>query len=164
MRDHSAMVVLFPGELHATRFVERLHHDGVSLKQVSLAGRDGHVDDDDHWERLGLHWGRLWGCLFGAFFLGVPGIGPIVVAGPLARELIRLLQGNGDNVQDALSRALGSLGVPVDSMSRYELALREDGFLVVLTAPPEDEAAARSLREHIDHLGGVAYVEEPLPV
>ena len=164
MQEQSTMVVLFPGELQATDFVERLQRDGVNLKRVSLIGTDGHSDDSDHWQRVGLYWGRLWGCLFGAFFLGVPGIGPLVVAGPLARELIRIVQGDHHDGQNALIIALATLGVPGDSMARYEEALREDRFLVVVTGTPADDALARSLREHIEHLGGTACVEEALTV
>jgi hypothetical protein len=31
---------------------------------------------------MGAFWGGLWGLLFGAAFFAIPGIGPVVIAGP----------------------------------------------------------------------------------
>ena len=36
-----------------------------------------------YWGKLGTFWGGLWGLLFGAAFFAIPGIGPVLVAGPL---------------------------------------------------------------------------------
>jgi hypothetical protein len=36
-----------------------------------------------YWGKQGAFWGGLWGMLFGAAFFAIPGLGPILVAGPL---------------------------------------------------------------------------------
>ena len=35
------------------------------------------------WGKTGAFWGGFWGLLFGSAFFAIPGIGPLLVAGPL---------------------------------------------------------------------------------
>ena len=46
-----------------------------------------------YWGKLGAFWGGLWGLLFGSAFFLVPGIGPLVVAGPLVTWIVGALEG-----------------------------------------------------------------------
>ena len=41
-----------------------------------------------YWGKMGAFWGGLWGMLFGAAFLVIPGIGPIIAAGPIVAWII----------------------------------------------------------------------------
>jgi hypothetical protein len=43
--------------------------------------------------RLGAFWSGLWEFLFGsAFFFWVPGVGPLLIAGPLANWIVAALE------------------------------------------------------------------------
>jgi len=73
--------------------------------------------------------------LFGAAFFVIPGLGPILVAGPLvawssARWKARLWWG-----LSALGAGLYSVGITKDSVVKYETALKSDKFLLLEVAP-----------------------------
>jgi hypothetical protein len=98
------------------------------------------------WGRIGAFWGGLWGLLFGAAFFIIPGIGPVVLAGPLVAALVGALEGavvvGG---LTALGAALASLGIPRNSIVQYETALKADKFLVIAHGTPEEVAQAKSI-------------------
>jgi len=41
---------------------------------------------------MGAFWGAIWGWSFGAAFFAIPGIGPILVAGPLVAWIVAALK------------------------------------------------------------------------
>src|SRR4029453_4704835 len=61
--------------------------------------------------------GGVWGLLFGAAFFFIPGIGPVVLAGPLVASLVGALEGavvvGG---LTPLGAVLASLGIPRNSV------------------------------------------------
>ena len=70
--------------------------------------------------------------LFGAAFFAIPGIGPVLVAGPLVAWIIGALEGavvvGG---LSALGAGLYSIGIPKDSVVKYEAALKSDKFILL---------------------------------
>jgi hypothetical protein len=46
-----------------------------------------------YWGKLGAFWGGFWGLLFGSAMFAIPGIGPILVAGPLVAWIVAGLEG-----------------------------------------------------------------------
>lgn len=162
MSSHSTMVVVFPSHMEAESFIEQLQRDGFNMRSVSLVGRDTHADDQDYWQRLGAYWGQVWGCLFGASFLGLPGIGPLVVGGRLAREIMEAIH-DVEDAHSVLTLALGRLGIRGNAISRYEQALRQDRFLVIAACPAGQECTARLMIARIESCGGEVYLEEATP-
>ena len=86
-----------------------------------------------YWGKTGAFWGGLWGSLVGAAFLIIPGIGPVVVAGPVASWIIGALEGTifvgGVSV---LGAGLVSVGIPRDSVLKYESSVKAGKFLLIL--------------------------------
>ena len=86
-----------------------------------------------YWGKTGAFWGGLWGLLVGAAFLIIPGIGPVVVAGPVASWIIGALEGaifvGGVSV---LGAGLVSVGIPRDSVLKYESSVKTGKFLLIL--------------------------------
>jgi hypothetical protein len=41
-----------------------------------------------YWGKMGAFWSGLWGLLAGAAFLIIPGVGPVVAAGPVTGWII----------------------------------------------------------------------------
>ena len=81
-----------------------LQKDGFDMKKLSIVGKDYHTDEHVvgyyntgdrmmYWGKLGAFWGGFWGLLFGSAFFWVPGIGPLVVAGPLVPWIVAALEG-----------------------------------------------------------------------
>ncbi len=84
--------------------------------------------------------------LFGAAFFAIPGIGPVLVAGPLVSWIVGALEGavvvGG---LSALGAALYSVGIPKDSVLKYETALKAEKFLLVAHGTAEEVARARKI-------------------
>jgi hypothetical protein len=95
---------------------------------------------------MGAFWGGLWGWLFGAAFFAIPGIGPVLVAGPLVAWMVGALEGavviGG---LPAVGAGLYSIGIPKDSIVRYETALKSDKFLLIAHGAAEEVAKAKEI-------------------
>jgi hypothetical protein len=96
--------------------------------------------------KLGAFWGGLAGLLLGSALLFVPVLGHIVVLGPLAATLLGGLEGAvlGGGA-GALGGALSALGVPDDSVLRFETAVKADKFLLVLHGEAQEIQRAHEL-------------------
>ncbi|CAM3417219.1 general stress protein [Parendozoicomonas haliclonae] len=146
--------------------VKRLQKAGFDMKKISVVGNDYHTEEHvvgyyntgdrmKAWGKIGAFWGGLWGILFGAAFFVIPGIGPLVVAGPLVAAIVGGLEGavvvGG---LTAIGAGLASIGIPKDSIVRYEESLSAGEFLVLFNGPDEDVArAAALLMQDTDHTG-----------
>jgi hypothetical protein len=123
--------------------VMELHKAGLDMKTLSVVGKDYHSDEHvvayyntgdsmKAWGKIGGFWGGLWGLLFGAAFFFVPGIGPIAVAGPLAGWIVGALEGAAVvGGVGAVGAGLLSIGIPKDSVIKYETLLKADRFIVI---------------------------------
>ena len=114
---HSSVVAVYPGRCDAERAVRQLHEAGFDLDDLSIVGRDVQESEEPHgfvsrgdYVRAGAETGSLVGGLFGlclgAGFLVLPGLGLVVVAGPLAAALLASIEGA------VAGTALGSLAGP----------------------------------------------------
>ena len=96
--------------------------------------------------KLGAFWGGIWGWLFGAAFFAIPGIGPVLVAGPLVAWIVGALEGaivvGG---LTALGAGLYSMGIPKDSVLKYEMALKSDKFLLLAHGTADEVARAKDI-------------------
>ena len=109
------------------------------------------------WGKTGAFWGGLWGFLFGSAFFWVPGLGPLLVAGPLVRWIVGGLEGaivvGG---LSAMGAGLYSLGIPKDSILRYETALKAGEFVLIAEGSLDDTTHAKEILnrtepETLDH-------------
>jgi hypothetical protein len=99
-----------------------------------------------YWGKMGAFWGGIWGLLLGGAFFAIPGIGPVLVAGPLVTWIIAGLEGavvfGGVS---AIGAVLYSVGIPKDSVLRYEMALKADKFLVLAHGTADEVTKARDI-------------------
>ena len=88
---------------------------------------------------VGAAVGGLGGLLVGLGALAIPGIGPVLAAGPIATALIGMGVGA---VTGGLIGALVDAGVPEEQANLYAEGVRRGGTLVKVTAPEDrvDEA------------------------
>ena len=159
MPETNAVVAIYNTHTEAEEAVKALQRSGFDMTQLSIVGKDYHTEDHvvgyyttgdrmKAWGRIGAFWGGLWGLLFGAAFFMIPGIGPVVIAGPLVSWIVGALEGavvvGGVS---ALGAALASVGIPHDSILKYESALKADQFLLVAHGTAEDVDRAKRLLE-----------------
>src|SRR5271165_4403513 len=124
--DPKAVVAVYDTHEEAEAAVKELQRGGFDMKKLSVVGKDYHTDEQvvgyynagdrmKYWGGMGAFWGGLWGLLFGAAFFLVPGIGPVLVAGPVAASIVAALEGavvvGG---LSAIGAGLYSIGIPKD--------------------------------------------------
>lgn len=144
MSATNSVVAIYDTHEQAERAIKALEEAGVDMKSLSIAGRDTHTDEHvvgyynagdrmKYWGSIGAFWGGFWGLLFGSAAFAIPGIGPILVAGPLVGWIVAGLEGavvvGGVS---ALGAGLVSIGIPKDSVLKYEVALKTDKYLLIV--------------------------------
>jgi hypothetical protein len=86
--------------------------------------------------------------LFGSALFMIPGVGHVMVLGALANWVVGAL---GEAVVvgglTAIGAGLYSIGIPKDSVVKYETELKADHFVVVAHGTGNDVAAAKKLLE-----------------
>lgn len=157
MKTSDLAIGIYGTHSDAEAAVKKLERSGFDMKRLSIVGKDYHSEDHvvgyyntgdrmKAWGKMGAFWGGLWGILFGAAFFVIPGIGPIVVAGPFVSALVGALEGavvvGG---LSALGAGLVSIGIPKDSVIKYETALKADKFLLVAHGTGEEVAKAEGI-------------------
>ncbi len=150
-RDQRSVLAIFADHSGAENAIKELKKLGFDIKKLSIVGRDYQSEDHiigfyttgdrmKYWGKMGAFWGGLWGLLVGAAFLIIPGIGPVVVAGPMAAWLIGALEGaifvGGVS---ALGAGLVSLGIPRDKVLKYETSIRAGKFLLIVHGADDEE-------------------------
>ncbi|MBS0294054.1 MAG: DUF1269 domain-containing protein [Proteobacteria bacterium] len=130
--------------------VRKLDAGGVPLASISVVGRNYHSEEQPvgyfnagerawFYGKLGAFWGGLAGLLLGSGFFFVPVIGPMVVLGPMTSVIVGGIEGAVlAGGASALVGALTGLGVPRNSVLRYDSATRADQFLVTVHAQEQD--------------------------
>ena len=84
--------------------------------------------------------------LFGSAFFLIPGVGPLLVAGPLVGWILGALEGAAVvGGLSAIGAGLYSLGIPKNSILQYETALRTGKFVLIAHGTREEAARAREI-------------------
>ncbi len=159
MTKTNSVVAIYDTHSQAEEAVKNLQKSGIDMKKLSIVGKDYHSEEDvtgyyntgdrmKYWGKLGALWGGFWGLLFGAAFFAIPGIGPVLVAGPLVAWIIGALEGavvvGG---LSAVGAGLYSIGIPKDSVIKYESALKADKFIVLAHGTAAEVAKARDIMQ-----------------
>ena len=159
MSNKNAVVGIYKTHTDAETAVKELQKSGFDMKKLSVVGKDYHTEENvvgfynagdrmKFWGKLGAFWGGLWGLLFGSAFFVIPGFGQLVVLGPLAMMIMGALEGAVvTGGLTALGAGLYSIGIPKDSIVKYETALKSDKFLVIAHGSGDDVAKAKSILE-----------------
>ena len=142
--NNNSTVGLFSSHLDAESAIKELEKSGYDMKQLSIVGKDyqteenvvGYYNTGDRmatWGKYGLFWGWIWGLLFGSAFLIIPGLGAVMVGGPLVSWIIGALEtAFVTGGLTAIGGALASIGIPKDSVIRYETALKAHKFMLIV--------------------------------
>jgi uncharacterized membrane protein len=153
----ASVIAVYPDHASAEDAVRRLQRDGIQMQNVSIIGKDfqaverplgfvttGSVAKDS--AKIGAWTGGLFGLLIGAAFLILPGIGPVVIAGPLAAALLGGIEGAVAGAAfGGLTGALVGLGISKDKAIRYESQVKAGKFLVTLQGETSQIERAKSL-------------------
>src|SRR5271154_4591344 len=104
MSKINSVVAVFESHDQAEDAIRELQKDGFDMTKLSIVGKDYHTEENvvgyynagdrmKYWGTLGAFWGGFWGLLFGSAFFWIPGIGQVLVGGPLAMWIVGALEG-----------------------------------------------------------------------
>lgn len=157
MEEQSVTVGTFNSHEEAEAAIRELQKSNFNMQKLSIIGRDylteehvvGYYNTGDRvkfWGKLGAFWGGLFGLLFGSAFLVIPGVGQVLVFGPLVSWIIGALEGAlVAGGLSAFGAALYSIGIPNDSIIKYENAVKANKFLVIAHGTSQDAEAAKQI-------------------
>lgn len=152
----SHSVAVYETHRGAENAVKLLNTAGFNMINLSIVGQNyetqeqpiGFVNAGDRmlsWGKFGIFWGSIWGLLVGSAMMVVPGVGYLMFAGYIVATLEGAVIGGG---VAALAAALASIGIPKDSILRYEGDIKAGSFLVLMHGTQEEtNEAARVLAE-----------------
>ncbi|MEH7116654.1 general stress protein [Neobacillus vireti] len=143
MYEHEKHLVgVYDTENEVIEAVESLKRQGYATDDISVIGKNKDVVNDINdvtgttteksamtGAATGGAVGGLLGLLAGVGALAIPGIGPIVAAGPLAAAITGAAAGAGVG---GLAGVLIGLGIPKEEADHYEGLVNEGKFLVVV--------------------------------
>ncbi|HHI92153.1 MAG TPA: permease [Gammaproteobacteria bacterium] len=144
MAQENCCVVVYDDQAEMEKAMRLLQKEEFDVKKLSIAGkgyqREEHLtgfyttgDRMEFWSTQDAFWDELWELLPGAAFFWLPGLGTVIIAGLLVNVFIAALEDGVvvDRLSD-LGAALYSIGIPTDSIIRYETAIESDGYLLIV--------------------------------
>ncbi len=142
---NTAAFGIFPSHTAAAGAVDHLHAAGFSNDDVSVLMADKQGSKDFAAEKntkapegttAGVFGGGTLGLLAGLGALAIPGVGPLIAAGPIMGALAGL--GIGGAVGGLLGALVG-LGIPEYEAKRYEGRVNDGGILVSVHCESSEE-------------------------
>ena len=157
MSEQNAVVAVYATHAGAEEAIKVLQRAGVDMHTLSIVGKGYHTDEQvvgyyntgdrmKYWGKIGAFWGGFWGLLFGSAFFAIPGLGPVLVAGPLVAWIVAALEGAAVvGGVSAIGAGLIGMGIPKDSVVQYDLALKTDKFLLMVDGTAAEVEKARNV-------------------
>ena len=154
MSDDNFVVAVYTTDTDVEEVVILLEKSGFNTKKLSIVAKDDQTEERavgyyitggrmKYWGKRAPFWGRVWGLLVGAAFFAVPGVGPVLVAGPLVSWIVgtfecTVIAGGLTTVGAGLYR----IGIPHNSVLQYEAALKANKFVLVAYGMTHEVAGA----------------------
>jgi uncharacterized membrane protein len=176
MLDRNSVVAIFDQHTYAEEAVKQLQQAGFDMKKLSIVGKAYETEENVvgyytagermlHWGKFGAFWGGFWGLLFGSAFFLIPGIGPVVFAGPIIGWIVGALEGAAVvGGLSALGAGLYSIGIPKKSILEYETSLKAGKFMLVAHGSPDEVDNARRILDSAKGAETHLHMEEPATV
>jgi len=162
MTKKNVVVAVYKTHTQAEAAIREMEKSGINMKKLSIIGKDYHAEENvvgyynagdrmKFWGKLGAFWGGLWGLLFGSALFFIPGVGHIVALGPVGGMIVGALE-NAVIVGglSALGAGLYSVGIPKDTVIKYEKAVKADKFLVIAHGTEDEVKKARDIIKTTD--------------
>ncbi|WP_457595768.1 general stress protein [Hydrogenimonas sp.] len=140
--------------------IEALDNAGIDKEYISVLGKGNenvknrfeyykHSQDAAFWGTQGAFWGAIMGFLVGGFLSWIPGVGPVIAAGPLMNALAGLAAGAVvGGAGSALVAVLVDWGLTEKEALRYENFIKEGKFLVLIHADEDVIDRAQKVLEN----------------
>ncbi|HXO87704.1 MAG TPA: general stress protein [Candidatus Acidoferrales bacterium] len=159
MSTQDSVVAVYRTHAEAEQALRDLQSGGVDMRKLSIVGKGYHTEEHavgyynagdrmKYWGKAGAFWGGFWALLFGSAIFMIPGLGPILAAGPVVAWIVAGLEGAVEvGALGVLGAGLYSIGIPKDSIVKYEAALKTDQFLLIAHGTPAEIDKAKQIIE-----------------
>lgn len=174
--ENNSCIGIYNTHSEAEDGIKELQMADFDMKKLSIVGKGYHTEEHaagfyntgdrvKFWGKSGAFWGGLWGVFFGWAFFWIPGIGPLIAAGPLVSTILGALEGAAVvGGVSAVGAALYSIGMPKDSTVIYETALKADNFLLIVHGTQEQVTRAKEILSNKQNSQVHTHMASGLPV
>ena len=157
MAKENAAVAMYASHETAEAAVKELQRSGFDMHKLSILGKDYHLEESPigfyntgnrmaFWGKTGAFWGSLWGIMFGSALFVIPVVGHLIVLGPLVSTLVGALEGAAvGGSAGVLGGALASVGIPKNSVVKYERQIAAGEFLVLAHGNADEIERAKAI-------------------
>ena len=131
----STVIGVFDNKESAKNALNEIRNSGITDDKISMVAKDDQAENND--ENMGQDLsdgtatggalGGIAGLVAGAGALAIPGIGPIIAAGPIAAGLTGVAAGG-------LAGGLMDLGIPEERGEHYENEVKSGKILAAIEA------------------------------
>ncbi|SMC65019.1 general stress protein [Sporomusa malonica] len=147
-----SVIGVFNSRDNAERAVNALRSQGFTTEEINIVsknknnraqqGEEYFEDDITDGALTGGTLGGIGGLLLGAGALAIPGVGPILAAGPIAAALSGAVAGG-------IAGGLIDWGIPAEAGRRYEQQVAQGGILAIIRSDAvKVNQAAQVLRQN----------------
>ena len=150
-------ISIFKTRQEAEQAIKELDHAGFDMEKISIVGKDyereekvtgyyNTVERVKFWSKRGALWGGLWGLLFSPAFVCVPVAGSLTAGGLLLSTLVSGVSTAAfTGGLTALGAALYGIGIPKNSIIKYETAINLEKYLLIVHGTREEVERASDI-------------------
>jgi hypothetical protein len=162
MSKNYLFVAIYNGRAEGEAAIREIQDSGVNMMRLSFLGRDyrardkliGRYQSSDHtryWENLSAFGDGVWGLLSSIALFHIPETGTFLAGGPVAGAIIGALEGTpAVRGLSAVGSGLHIIGIPRDSVLKYERAIKGDKYLIIAQGIEEEIAAIKAIIKNTD--------------
>ena len=142
--------------------IREINASRIDIMRLSFLGRDyrardklvGRYQSSDHtryWENLSSLGNGVWGLLSSIALFHIPETGSLLAGGPVAGAIIGSLEGiPAVRGLSAVGSGLHIIGIPRDSILKYERAIKGDKYLIIAQGIEEEIARVKAIIKNTD--------------
>ncbi|MEL1244974.1 hypothetical protein AAEO56_11920 [Flavobacterium sp. DGU11] len=140
MKNEKSTAFLYDTHQQAEHVVGELQENGADMKLISMVMTHfkncstpiGYYEAGARVKKLG-NYGRSFDTLTGSALLVLPGLGPLLIIGPFANAIVRVLEAKPTaGAEGVVCAALQSLGVPLHEARKHETLIKTGKFMLVV--------------------------------
>ena len=145
MPETNTCILSYTSTEEVEKAIRKLQAEKFNLATVSIIGNGEQCEDDvvgiyTRGRNIHFHgkqekfWEHLWQQFDGALLLVIPDIGVLVATGRIVPLLVKENEDIDIHGFSSLGVALYDMGVPVESISRYEQTVKAGNILLIVNA------------------------------
>ncbi len=152
----NSIVAVYETQMQAELGVVGLQHAGFDLRKLSVLGREHEFRDHaigyyNTGGRMkfsgarGAFWNNIWKFLPGAGHFVIPGIGRVLIAGPLTVWIVAAVRNPATDDLTEVGAALYAINIPKANILRYESEIKMHKLLLVAYGSTEEVLRAKDV-------------------